>query len=433
MESNGKHVTLDGSEVDYDDRPDLLGRAGDQRPALLLPADPSGDAAHPLRLHRVRASRSTRSAGTTTCCWRTSSPRPRRWPSARRREQVKAEGTPDWLVPHRVFEGNRPSNTILAERLTPETLGKLVALYEHSVFTQGVIWNIDSFDQWGVELGKVLAQRIIPELESRTEPALGHDSSTNNLIRRYRNAQGGRAMTRETGDFKAQLEQMRTQPGFIAALDQSGGSTPSALRAYGIKEGAWSNEEQMFALVHQMRTRIMTSPAFTGERILGAILFENTMDRDIEGTADRGLSVEREAGRAVSEGGQGPGRGEPRRPVDEADARACRAARQGQREAHLRNQDALVRQAGQRSGHQGHRDPAVRSGPADHRRRPRADRRAGSGHSLPGQGARPKTLLKAAILEELRRTAGGSAGHAQAHVAGARTTCTPSSSSIPRS
>jgi glucose-6-phosphate isomerase len=101
-------------------------------------------------------------------------------------EQVKAEGTPDWLVPHRVFEGDRPSNTILVERLTPETLGKLVALYEHSVFTQGTIWSIDSFDQWGVELGKVLAQRIIPELESATEPKLGHDSSTNNLIRRYR-------------------------------------------------------------------------------------------------------------------------------------------------------------------------------------------------------------------------------------------------------
>ena len=101
-------------------------------------------------------------------------------------EEVKQEGTPDWLVPHRVFEGNRPSNTILAERLTPETLGKLVALYEHCVFTQGVIWNIDSFDQWGVELGKVLAQRIVPELESKAEPKLGHDSSTNNLIRRYR-------------------------------------------------------------------------------------------------------------------------------------------------------------------------------------------------------------------------------------------------------
>src|SRR6185436_9825695 len=100
--------------------------------------------------------------------------------------EVAAEGTPDWLVPHRVFEGNRPSNTILVERLTPETLGKLVALYEHSVFTQGVIWNINSFDQWGVELGKVLAQRIIPELESKTELRLSHDSSTNNLIRYYR-------------------------------------------------------------------------------------------------------------------------------------------------------------------------------------------------------------------------------------------------------
>jgi glucose-6-phosphate isomerase len=98
-------------------------------------------------------------------------------------EQVEAEGTPKWLVPHRVFEGNRPSNTILAERLTPETLGKLVALYEHSVFTQGAIWNIDSFDQWGVELGKVLAQRLVPELEDATEPTLSHDSSTNNLIR----------------------------------------------------------------------------------------------------------------------------------------------------------------------------------------------------------------------------------------------------------
>lgn len=99
---------------------------------------------------------------------------------------MKAEGTPDWLVPHRVFEGNRPSNVILAERLTPEVLGKLVALYEHSVFTQGVIWNIDSFDQWGVELGKVLAQRIVPELEDAAEPKLTHDSSTNTLIKRYR-------------------------------------------------------------------------------------------------------------------------------------------------------------------------------------------------------------------------------------------------------
>ena len=101
-------------------------------------------------------------------------------------EEVKAEGAPDWLVPHRVFEGNRPSNTILAERLTPATLGALVALYEHNVFTQGVIWNIGSFDQWGVQLGKVLAQRIIPELGSEEEPELVHDSSTNNLIRRCR-------------------------------------------------------------------------------------------------------------------------------------------------------------------------------------------------------------------------------------------------------
>ncbi len=105
-------------------------------------------------------------------------------------EEVKAEGTPDWLVPHRVFEGNRPSNTLLLDSLTPNALGKLVALYEHNVFTQGVIWNIDSFDQWGVELGKVLAQRIIPELESKEEPKLGHDSSTNTLIRRYRKLKG---------------------------------------------------------------------------------------------------------------------------------------------------------------------------------------------------------------------------------------------------
>ena len=100
--------------------------------------------------------------------------------------EVEAEGTPDWLAPHRVFEGNRPSNTILAERLTPAILGKLVALYEHSVFTQGALWNIDSFDQWGVELGKVLAQRIVPELENKAEPQLNHDSSTNSLIRHYR-------------------------------------------------------------------------------------------------------------------------------------------------------------------------------------------------------------------------------------------------------
>jgi glucose-6-phosphate isomerase len=100
--------------------------------------------------------------------------------------QFEADGTPRWLLQHRIFECNRPTNTILAERLTPETLGQLVALYEHSVFTQGTIWNIDSFDQWGVELGKVLAKRIVPELESADEPELTHDSSTNALIRRYR-------------------------------------------------------------------------------------------------------------------------------------------------------------------------------------------------------------------------------------------------------
>ena len=105
-------------------------------------------------------------------------------------EQVEEEGTPDWLVPHRVFEGNRPSNTVLADRLTPETLGNLVALYEHNVYTQGVIWNVNSFDQWGVELGKALAQTIIPELESAATPRLKHDSSTNNLIRRYRRMRG---------------------------------------------------------------------------------------------------------------------------------------------------------------------------------------------------------------------------------------------------
>jgi glucose-6-phosphate isomerase len=104
--------------------------------------------------------------------------------------EVKAEGTPDWLIPHRVFEGNRPMSTILAERLTPETLGKLIALYEHSVFTQGVIWHIDSFDQWGVGLGKALAGRIIPKLSGGTEPILTHDSSTNALIRRCRTLRG---------------------------------------------------------------------------------------------------------------------------------------------------------------------------------------------------------------------------------------------------
>jgi glucose-6-phosphate isomerase len=185
MESNGKHVTLDGYRVAYDTGPIYWGEPGTngqhsfyqliQQGTRLIPCDFTGfgqtlnplDRHHDMLLANVFAQAEALAFGKTP-------------------EEVKAEGTPDWLVPHRVFEGNRPSNTILAERLTPETLGKLVALYEHNVFTQGVIWNIDSFDQWGVELGKVLAQRIIPELESKMEPALGHDSSTNNLIRRYR-------------------------------------------------------------------------------------------------------------------------------------------------------------------------------------------------------------------------------------------------------
>ena len=185
MESNGKHVTLDGTVVTRQTGPIYWGEPGTNgqhsfyqlihQGTRLIPCDFIAFAKplHPLGRHHdmllanVFAQTEALAFGKTP-------------------GEVKAEGTPDWLVPHRVFEGNRPSNTILAERLTPETLGKLVALYEHSVFTQGTIWNIDSFDQWGVELGKVLAQRIIPELESQAEPKLEHDSSTNNLIRHYR-------------------------------------------------------------------------------------------------------------------------------------------------------------------------------------------------------------------------------------------------------
>src|SRR5437773_223592 len=185
MESNGKHVTLAGIEVDYPTGPVYWGEPGTNgqhsfyqlihQGTRLIPCDfiAFGHALNPLGRHHdillpnLFAQTEALALGQT-------------------REQVEAEGTPDSLVPHRVFPGNRPSNTILAERLTPETLGKLVALYEHSVFSQGVVWNVDSFDQWGVELGKVLAQRIIPELESKTEPTLGHDSSPNNMIRRFR-------------------------------------------------------------------------------------------------------------------------------------------------------------------------------------------------------------------------------------------------------
>ena len=138
MESNGKHVTLDGKRVDYRDRPDLLGRARHQRPALLLPTHPSGHAAHPLRLHRLPSRRSIRSGEHHAMLLANVFAQAEALAFGKTAEQVKAEGTADWLVPHRVFEGNRPSNTILAERLTPEILGKLVALYEHSVFTQGV-------------------------------------------------------------------------------------------------------------------------------------------------------------------------------------------------------------------------------------------------------------------------------------------------------
>ena len=185
MESNGKHVNVAGKKVDYSTGPIYWGEPGTNgqhsfyqlihQGTRLIPCDfiAFGQALnnlgrhHDMLLANVFAQSEALAFGKTP-------------------EQVKAEGTPDWLVPHRVFEGNRPSNTILAEKLTPKVLGKLVALYEHSVFTQGIIWQINSFDQWGVELGKVLAQRIIPELESKNEPALQHDSSTNNLIRRYR-------------------------------------------------------------------------------------------------------------------------------------------------------------------------------------------------------------------------------------------------------
>ena len=189
MESNGKHVTLDGVRVDYDTGPIFWGEPGTNgqhsfyqlihQGTRLIPCDfiafarplnPLGRH-HDMLIANVFAQTEALAFGKTA-------------------DQVKAEGTPDWLVPHRLFEGNRPSNTLMLDALTPAALGKLVALYEHLVFTQGTIWQIDSFDQWGVELGKALAQRIIPELESATEPKLEHDSSTNTLIRRYRKLKG---------------------------------------------------------------------------------------------------------------------------------------------------------------------------------------------------------------------------------------------------
>jgi len=185
MESNGKHVTLDGAQVDYATGPVYWGEPGTNgqhsfyqlihQGTRLIPCDFIAFAKslnklgrhHDILIANVFAQAEALAFGKSA-------------------EEVKAEGTPDWLVPHRVFAGNRPSNTILADELTPAALGRLVALYEHIVFTQGAIWHIDSFDQWGVELGKVLAQRIIPELESKAPPKLAHDSSTNELIRRYR-------------------------------------------------------------------------------------------------------------------------------------------------------------------------------------------------------------------------------------------------------
>ena len=185
MESNGKSVTLDGDAVDYQTSPIYWGEPGTNgqhsfyqllhQGTPLVPCDfiafakslnPVGRH-HDLLMANVLAQAEALAFGKTV-------------------EDVRAEKTPEWLVPHRVFAGNRPSNTLLLDKLTPAALGKLVALYEHCVFTQGALWNIDSFDQWGVELGKQLAQRIVPELESRETPALKHDGSTNALIRRYR-------------------------------------------------------------------------------------------------------------------------------------------------------------------------------------------------------------------------------------------------------
>jgi glucose-6-phosphate isomerase len=185
MESNGKHVTLAGKKVDYQTGPVYWGEPGTNgqhsfyqlihQGTRLIPCDfiAFGHALTKLGRHHDILTANVFAQAEALAFGKTA-------------DEVRAEGTPDWLVPHKVFEGNRPSNTILVDRLTPATLGKLVALYEHSVFTQGIIWQIDSFDQWGVELGKALAQRIIPELESKTTSKLKHDSSTNNLIRRYR-------------------------------------------------------------------------------------------------------------------------------------------------------------------------------------------------------------------------------------------------------
>jgi glucose-6-phosphate isomerase len=187
MESNGKHVTLAGDPVDYSTGPVYWGEPGTNgqhsfyqlihQGTELIPADFIGfsSSLNPLGQHHDLLNANVFAQTEALAFGKTS-------------EQVQAEGTPDWLVPHRVFEGNRPSNTLLLDRLTPHALGSLIALYEHSVFVQGTIWSINSFDQWGVELGKVLAKKVAEELTAATEPQLAHDSSTNALIRRYRNA-----------------------------------------------------------------------------------------------------------------------------------------------------------------------------------------------------------------------------------------------------
>ena len=192
MESNGKQVTLDGRRVHYQTGPIFWGEPGTNgqhsfyqllhQGTKLVPADFIGfcQPLNPIGDHHTLLLANLFAQGEALAFGRTA-------------EEVRAEGAPEWLVPHRTFQGNRPSSTILAERLTPEALGKLVALYEHSVFVQGAIWQINSFDQWGVELGKVLATRILPELAAEEEPRLTHDSSTNRLIRRYRKFRGGSA------------------------------------------------------------------------------------------------------------------------------------------------------------------------------------------------------------------------------------------------
>jgi glucose-6-phosphate isomerase len=189
MESNGKHVTLEGLPVAHKTGPVYWGEPGTNgqhsfyqlihQGTRLIPLDFIAfvEALNPLGEHHDILIANVFAQGEALAFGKTLA-------------EVKAEGSPDWLVPHRTFEGNRPSNTLLLEKLTPAALGKLVALYEHNVFTQGTLWDIDSFDQWGVELGKVLAVRIIPELESVAAPKLQHDSSTNALIERYRKLKG---------------------------------------------------------------------------------------------------------------------------------------------------------------------------------------------------------------------------------------------------